>query len=55
MAQPFTACFPQRRTELPLHDDELPRRRDKSESRAFTIRRLVGSYWSDWVLIIFLW
>jgi hypothetical protein len=58
MPQIIAGCFPDRRPELPLHDDELlprARRGSKSESRAFTLRRLVQSYWSDWVLILGLW
>ena len=61
MPQIVAGCFPASgsRPELPFTDDDvLPtrnRRGSRSQSRAFTFRRLVKSYWSDWVLIIFLW
>lgn len=62
MPQIIAGCFPQSgsgRPELPFHEDDIittsARRGSKSESRSFTFRRLIKSYWSDWVLIVFLW
>lgn len=58
-SQTVGACFP-----APIGDPSLPisvaetggrRGSEYLDKRRFTLRRLLVSYWTDWVLIVFLW